>query len=115
LHQCVSKIFNKASEEIYNISREAVYLGSFNSKHIVKYINSYPLNNYFYTVMEWASGGELTKHVKDKGCLGESSAKIIAKQIQEGIKYIHSKNVIHRDLNPNNILFSDESKKRIQV
>ncbi len=65
--------------------------------------------------MEYASGGELTKYVKDNKCLNELETKFLARQIQEGMKYIHSKNVIHRDLNPNNILFSNENHERLLV
>jgi len=65
--------------------------------------------------MEYASGGELTKFVKDNKCLSENKAKEFTRQIQDGIKYIHSKNVIHRDLNPNNILFSNENHDRLVV
>jgi len=65
--------------------------------------------------MEYASGGELTKYVREKKCLSENKAKDLARQIHQGITYIHSKNVVHRDLNPNNILFADETKERILV
>lgn len=65
--------------------------------------------------MEYASGGELTKYVKENKCLSENKAKELTRQIQQGIIYIHSKNVIHRDLNPNNILFADKTYERILV
>ena len=65
--------------------------------------------------MNFAEGGELYNHVIEKKCLSEEEAKSITKQICEGIKYIHTRNVIHRDLNPNNILFTDKDKECINV
>lgn len=63
--------------------------------------------------MELAKGGELGSYLKEKSVLKESEAKIIFRQIHHAVRYIHSKNVIHRDLNPNNILFLDEAKEDI--
>jgi len=104
-----------ASEETYNISREAVYLESFKHKNIIKVLQSYLLNNIFYIIMEYAKGGELTTFLKSKKMLSESEAKRIFKQLHDAVKYIHSKNVIHRDLNPNNILFLDENQDNIVI
>jgi len=65
--------------------------------------------------MNFSQGGELQAYVKGKKYLSENEAKSIVKQITEGLKYIHSRGVIHRDLNPNNILFTDENHDLINV
>ena len=65
--------------------------------------------------MEYAKGGELTTFLKNKVMLSENEAKRIFKQIHDAVRYIHSKNVIHRDLNPNNILFLDENHDNIVI
>lgn len=76
---------------------------------------SYTVDSKMFSVMEYASGGELTQYIEEKKLLSEKEAKFIFKQIYEAVKYIHSKNVIHRDLNPNNILFVDEQRTRIVI
>lgn len=65
--------------------------------------------------MEYAKGGELNAYLRDKKTLAEYEARRIFKQIHEAVSYMHSKNVIHRDLNPNNILFLDENKENIVI
>lgn len=104
-----------SSEEIYNISREGLYLRSFKHKNIVKFINSYVYENHFYTVMECAKGGELNCYLEIMNFLSEWEARRIFKQIHEAVRYIHSKNVVHRDLKPNNILFLDKNRENLVV
>lgn len=103
------------SEEIYNISREALYLQSFKHRNIVKFINSYVYENQFYTVMQCAIGGELNSYLEKEKYLSEFEARRIFKQLHEAVKYIHSRNVVHRDLKPNNILFLDEKRENVVV
>jgi calcium/calmodulin-dependent protein kinase I len=106
---------NLEQEECYNIHREALYLESFKHKNIIKFTHSFTYENEFYNVMEYAKGGELGAYISEKGVLSEKAAKKIFLQLHEAVKYIHSKNVIHRDLKPNNILFLDEKKENVVV
>lgn len=106
---------NLQQEECYNIHREALYLETLKHKNIIRYTHSFIYENEFYNVMDYASGGELCNYISEKKLLGEKEAKKIFKQLYEAVKYIHSKNVIHRDLKPNNILFVDDKKENIVV
>lgn len=114
-HVAIKKIdiSNLSTDEIYNISREAMYLQSFQHKNIIKYINSYIYENHFYTIMDMAYGGELVTYLTEKNVLSEMECKRIFKQIHDAVKYIHSRNVIHRDLKPNNILFLDVNRENV--
>ena len=104
-----------SSEEIYNLSRENMILRSMNHKNIIKCYHSFAYNNKYYTVMEFARGGELYLLLNEKGKLSENDTKKIFKQIYNAVLYIHSKNIIHRDLKLNNILFLDEEKTKIAI
>ena len=103
------------AEEIYNISREAILLESFKHRNIIKFINSYMYENQFYAVMEFARGGELGSYLNKQKILSEFEARRVFKQLHEAVKYIHSKNVVHRDLKPNNILFLDVKRENLVV
>ena len=104
-----------SNEDLYNISRENLILRSMVHKNVIRCYNSFAHENKFYTVMDFAEGGELTYLLKDKGALSEEEAKKIFKQIYEAVCYIHSRNIIHRDLKPNNILFLDKEKTHIVI
>jgi serine/threonine protein kinase len=65
--------------------------------------------------MEYARGGELNTLMKKIGIIPENFAKKIFKQLHEAVRYIHGKNVIHRDLKPNNVMFLDENYENVIV
>ena len=104
-----------SNEDLYNISREHLILRSMLHKNVIRCYDSFAHNNKFYTVMDYAEGGELTYLLKDKGTLTEDEAKKIFKQIYEAVCFIHSQNIIHRDLKPNNILFLDKERTQIVI
>ena len=106
-------LHNFSSEDLYNISREAVYLSTLIHKNIIKIYNSYTYDDCLYNVMQYAEGGELTQLLVSNDVIPEQRIKDIFIQIHNAVKFIHSKNVIHRDLKPNNILFLDKEKTQI--
>ena len=108
-------ISNFSNEDLYNISREHMILRSMKHKNVIKCYDSFAHDNKFYTVMDYAEGGELSLLLKEKKVLSENDAKKIFKQIYDAVCYIHGQNIIHRDLKPNNILFLDKERTHIVV
>ncbi|HMB26891.1 MAG TPA: serine/threonine-protein kinase, partial [Blastocatellia bacterium] len=57
-----------------------------------------------YLVMEWLDGYTLYDELKEHGPLSVERASRLLDQICAAVEYAHSKNVIHRDLKPGNIM-----------
>ncbi|CAK71403.1 unnamed protein product (macronuclear) [Paramecium tetraurelia] len=58
-----------------------------------------------YLVMEYAAGGSLKELMKQS--LDELTISQIMESIFTGIEYLHSKQIIHRDIKPDNILIKN--------
>lgn len=58
--------------------------------------------------MEFKQGGELYRHLKWLSKFPESTAKFYAAQILSGLSYLHSKNIMYRDMKPENILLDEK-------
>jgi serine/threonine protein kinase len=72
--------------------------------NIIKFIDSEIIENNLFIYLEYISGGSI-KYILDKyGPLNENITKIYLKQILEGLEYLHSKQIVHRDIKCANIL-----------
>ena len=108
-------IKNFSTEEIFNLTREGKIISNLNHPNIIKIYSYYAHENYLYNVMEFAKGGELTQYINNTKEIPEDKIKSIFKQIYDAVKYIHNKNIIHRDLKTNNIVFLDEEKTKVAI
>lgn len=70
-------------------------------------------NGIYYIVMELVEGITLKKYIEKKGVLGVREAVSIAIQVAQGIDAAHKRNIVHRDIKPQNIIISKEGKVKV--
>ncbi|OAX34719.1 kinase-like protein [Rhizopogon vinicolor AM-OR11-026] len=59
-------------------------------------------------VSQWMPSGTLCEYLEKQGTIIPPSARVgLAKGIAEGLDYLHTKDVIHGDLHPGNVLIDD--------
>ena len=63
--------------------------------------------------MEWCPGGELFFLLKNNKRISEEKARFYFIEICLGVQYLHSKNIIYRDLKPENLLFDIDGHLKI--
>ena len=58
----------------------------------------------WYIVMQECTGGDLFDHIQSEGPFSDSMARSIFEQIAKAVKYLHSRNICHRDVKLENVL-----------
>ena len=93
-------------------------LNCIKSNFVVKYFESFTLNNNFYIVMEYCNDGDLSGLIKSKKGLNFDEKTIWKYFIQMciGISHLHNHQIsgvkiVHRDLTPLNIFLHDNNIK----
>ncbi|KAI9831285.1 MAG: hypothetical protein M1826_003724 [Phylliscum demangeonii] len=62
-----------------------------------------------FIVLELAPEGELFNLIVLKSKLTEAETRKIFIQLFQGVKYLHTRNIVHRDIKPENILLADQN------
>jgi serine/threonine-protein kinase len=69
----------------------------------------------FYLVEEWIEGDTLTQKLQKEGLLSQNSVREILIQILPLLAYIHQKQIVHRDIKPDNIILRQRDAKPILI
>ena len=73
------------------------------NRDIVKVYDLFECNRTVYYAMEYLEGCDLNKYRKEHGRLSWQFLQPIMKQILQTLSILHKKNLIHRDISPDNI------------
>src|SRR6266498_5449133 len=66
-----------------------------------------------YMLLEYVIGGELFSHLRKAGRFTNDMTRFYAAEIVLAIEYLHSKDIIYRNLNPENILLDSRGHVKI--
>ncbi|KAL7087119.1 hypothetical protein ACP275_13G046400 [Erythranthe tilingii] len=106
------KVLKKADmirkNAVESILAERDILISVRNPFVVRFFYSFTCRENLYLVMEYLNGGDLFSLLRNLGCLEEDMARIYIAEVVLALEYLHSLNVIHRDLKPDNLLIGPD-------
>eukprot|EP00030_Apusomonadida_sp_AF-17_P000541 a174975_535.p1 GENE.a174975_535~~a174975_535.p1 ORF type:complete len:388 (+),score=152.59 a174975_535:34-1164(+) len=80
---------------------------------IVQLHYAFQTEDKLYMVLDYINGGELFFHLKRCGRFPEGQVLLYAAEITSALAFVHSLNIIYRDLKPENLLLDSEGHIRI--
>ncbi len=83
---------------------EAQSIAALQHPNIVKVTDIFEENGTAYYVMDYIDGHSLGDIVKIEGTLSEEQALLYIRQVASALEYVHSKNRLHLDIKPSNIM-----------
>ena len=94
--------------------KEAKILSQLKHANIVSYVDSFVENSKLHIVMDYADGGDLAQAIEKRKSVSpykyyaEYEIMAIFIQICLGLRYVHSLNILHRDMKTGNIFLTSE-------
>lgn len=109
------KVFDKKSLENdllqYSLVRnEILMMRLVDSEYVIRLHELYEGENYLYAVMEYIRGKRLFDYIREARIFSERHALYVIKQVLLGLKHLHDRGLIHRDIKLENIMFRSSEK-----
>ena len=91
-----------------NLSLEIDIIRQLNNKHIVSFIDCIESKRHVSIVLEFCAGGDLSRFIRRFSPLSLSAIKRLMVQFADGLVFLRRRNLIHRDLKPQNLLLQSD-------
>lgn len=92
---------------------EARAMAGFSHPNIVNVYDAGRERGRSYIVMEYVPGTDLRNLIKERGPLPIEQALKVIEQVAQGVAAAHSKDIVHRDIKPGNVLITPDGAVKV--
>eukprot|EP01132_Coremiostelium_polycephalum_P009013 gene9013-11034_t len=111
--QWAVKIMKKSVVEEQTLVREVEIMREIKNPNIISLHEIFETENEILLVLELVTGGELFDKIVERVSYTEEDASKLVNTLTKVIQYLHNKDIVHCDLKPENLLYSDNSEQAI--
>ncbi len=97
----------QADTFVTRFKREAASVAKMRHPHIIQLYDFDMSGDHYYMVMEYISGRTLEQLIREQCKLSLARVLEIAIPLADALEYAHGLGIIHRDIKPTNIMFTD--------
>ncbi|CAM0876396.1 unnamed protein product [Alopecurus aequalis] len=95
----------KSVESLKQLEQEIKFLSQFKHENIVQYYGSETTEDRFYIYLEYVHPGSINKYISQHcGAMTESVVRNFTRHILQGLAFLHSQKIMHRDIKGANLL-----------
>ena len=105
--------FSKDAGRAAEFEKEAKITASISHPNVVKVFSAGSDQDHYFMAMELVGGSSLDEMIHLEGKLSEKKVLDIGSELVQGMNAAHAANLIHRDIKPGNILFSEDGISKI--
>lgn len=109
----LNRQFSRDALRVESFKREALLTAKISHLNVIKLYSTGEDHGYFYIAMELVSGGSLEQRIKNQGKLEEEEVLRIGLEVADGLKAAEKEGLLHRDVKPANILFTDSGTSKV--
>ncbi|MGV3659211.1 MAG: serine/threonine-protein kinase [Prosthecobacter sp.] len=109
----LNRQYSRDAVRLEQFRQEAHITANVTHPNVIKLYSVGYDQGYFYIAMELVGGGSLEQRIKREGHLKEGEALRIGREVAEGLRAAQQLNLIHRDVKPANILFTETGTAKV--
>mmetsp|Transcript_1835 Transcript_1835/g.2640 ORF Transcript_1835/g.2640 Transcript_1835/m.2640 type:complete len:425 (-) Transcript_1835:6-1280(-) len=112
--QIAIKLIEQTSENEARTFNEAFHLSKLKHSNIVQYLGSGVNDrNEFWLAMEYMEGGTLREAIQEGNVFSEKHLAYVARGVLSALRYLHRRDIIHRDLKSENIMLTVNGRVKL--
>ena len=95
------------------LPREIEIMKKVKHPNLIRLYELFQISNKLYFTLEWGGHGDLLQYIRLRGPINENETRRFFQEMCSGVDYMHTNDIIHRDLKCENVLLTKKNLVKI--